>query len=172
MSKTKKLLNFKLITLAICIALSLFGIYNLFFKNRTSKSSNPIVSPATEEEKKQADDNKNKIVQDLAKNKESSAGNNSKKISVTPIVTNTDNGEVNVLINGVFEDDGICTAIFTKDNQEKTKSSTGFKNVSYTQCAPITLEKGFLSPGKWNLIVRYASLNAEGASKKIVFEGI
>lgn len=71
---------------------------------------------------------------------------------------------------GVFEEGGTCTATFVKDGETRSKTSVGFQNSSYTQCAPIDLEPGFLTKGTWSVVVSYASPKAEGASISKNFE--
>lgn len=163
--KNKKLASVILILLVIT-GLILGGFY---YKNRNSdKSLNNDQTinyePATKEEKKQAEDNKDRIVKEQQESNDNPTPSDpNNKISVTPTITNT-TGSVNAYISGIFEEGGECTAIFTKRQTTLTKSSVGFENVSYTQCAPMTLENGFLSPGSWEIKVKYLSSTAEGTS--------
>ncbi|MCA9344957.1 hypothetical protein KC946_03910, partial [Candidatus Saccharibacteria bacterium] len=95
-----------------------------------------------------------------------SAGDNKAKKAVEPIISNSSDRLVTAYVAGVFEDGGKCEAIFTNGSVEKTKQSVGFQNVSYTQCAPLNLEPGFLTTGTWTLQVKYTSNTSSGISDK------
>jgi hypothetical protein len=119
-------------------------------------------SPATKAERKEANDKKDEIVKEQEQKQADTATPNN-KASVKPTITNT-TGSVNAYVSGIFEEGGTCTAIFTKASTTLTKTTPGFQNVSYTQCAPINLETGFLSTGQWTLIVKYDSEKSSGSS--------
>lgn len=119
-------------------------------------------SPPTDDEKKAAD-----AVKDPSQPRtttHSPTQNNSTKKKVKPVITSAESNSVSAYIPGVFEEGGTCTAVFTKNGTTKTISSKGFQNVSYTQCAPINIDSGFLSQGTWNLSLKYTSTNSEGVS--------
>lgn len=124
--------------------------------------------PATPEEKEAAENKKNEIVKKQEEQNQPALPPGTKK-TVTPTITNT-TGSINAYVSGIFEEGGTCTAEFTKDSVILTKASEGFQNVSYTQCAPMNLEQGFLSPGRWNLVVKYSSEKSEGISEKQIIE--
>lgn len=118
-------------------------------------------APTSPVEQKETDDRKDEIVKEQTSQSNSSS---SGKKTVVPTITNADSQSVNSYVMGIFEEDGTCTATFSKNDETKTKTSVGFGNVSYTQCAPMDLENGFLSAGTWKLIVSYSSAKAQGAS--------
>lgn len=141
--------------------------------NDEVKPRTPTVkyAPATPAEKQQATDAKDKIVaqkNNTTTTPDATSTSDGKK-NVTPTITNT-NGSVNAFVAGIFEDGGTCTATFKKDSNVLTKSSTGFENVSYTQCAPIDLGGGFLSAGIWSVTVSYSSSTATGVSASQTME--
>jgi hypothetical protein len=146
-----------------------------WYKNR-STTPEPVAerkptinyAPPTEAEKKEAADNKDRIVKETQEANNPAPTTSSGKKAVTPTITNT-RGSVNAYVSGIFEDGGTCTATFTKDGTTLSKSSAGFENVSYTQCAPIDIT-GFLSSGHWSVTVSYASATAEGSSASQTFE--
>lgn len=147
----------------------------LYLRNRPVKKDvdSPRVptinyAPATPEEKQQVNDTKDKIVADQKNAANTPKTSDNKKI-VAPIITNT-SGLISAYVTGVFEEGGTCTATFVKDGETRSKTSAGFQNASYTQCAPIDLESGFLSKGTWSVVVSYASPTAEGASVSKNFE--
>ncbi|MCX6727360.1 MAG: hypothetical protein NTX11_00915 [Candidatus Saccharibacteria bacterium] len=169
-------------SILILIALVLIGGLvggGLYLRNRNTQktSDSPRVAtinyaPATPNEKQESNDVKDKIVAQQKNNPAPSPGTNPPnegKKSVTPTITNT-NGSINAFVSGVFEEGGVCTATFTKGSSTLSKTSVGFQNVSYTQCAPMDLGSGFLSPGVWNVTVSYASATAAGASASQTME--
>ena len=125
-----------------------------------SDTLNVNTQPATEQEKTETEQHK----KELPSASDTSISTGQKK-TVKPIMTDTSNNSVKAYVSGVFEDGGTCTAVFTKDGKTLTKISTGFEYVSYTQCAPINYESGFLSAGKWTVTVKYSSTVAEGVSE-------
>jgi hypothetical protein len=147
------------------------GIY--FAKSYFHRSTMTPVTPqggnlatATEEEKQQAADNKDRIVEEQ-NNKPQPTQNSPTptpaKKQVTVTITNANKDTVNAYVSGIFEDGGTCTATFTQGSTVVTRTSTGFKNVSYTQCAPIA--PNLPSGGTWSVVVSYSSAAAEGTSK-------
>ncbi len=125
-------------------------------------------APATAAEKKEAEDNKDRIVK-IETQTNNSPSSTTEKTVVNPTITNI-TGSINAYISGIFEKDGTCTAVFTKGSIQLTKTANGFQNVSYTQCAPIGLEPGFLSTGSWTLLVKYNSDKSEGSSDSQIIE--
>jgi hypothetical protein len=164
--------------IGIIIAIGLIG-GGLYLRSRSDKNSSdptkvPTINyaPATPSEKQQAIDAKDKIVAQQKNSTPSSptidTSSNNKKI-VYPTITNT-NGSINALVTGVFEEGGTCTATFTKGSGTLSKTSVGFQNVSYTQCAPMNIEAGFLTPGTWSVVVTYSSTSASGSSTSQIME--
>ena len=117
-------------------------------------------APATTQEKKDAEAHKDSLVEDAQNN--SSQPSSGK--TVQPVITNADSRTISAYVPGVFEDGGTCTASFKNGGQSLAKNSSGFKNVSNTQCAPIDLDPGFLSSGTWTVTVSYSSATASGSS--------
>ena len=128
-------------------------------------------APTSPVEQKETDDHKDELVKDQPATTPPAGTSNGKK-AVTPTITNADSQSINSYVMGIFEEDGTCTATFTRNGTTRTKTSAGFGNVSYTQCAPMDLESGFLSAGTWQVVVSYSSAKAEGASaaKEIVIK--
>lgn len=128
-------------------------------------SSTKKFSPPTESEKKEADQRKDTIV-----NQPETSSENSNKKKVTPIITYADALGVNAIVPGVFEENGTCTATYTKDENKITSSSKGFQNSNYTNCAPIKLNGALSIKGTWNVTVKYNSDKADGVSEAYSFE--
>jgi hypothetical protein len=169
-SKNKK--KYLIIFSILIVAALLFFLGLFFYKNNSKKQKTTEILPtinyaeATIEEKKQADDNKDSIVK--AQSAPQSQNTSTKK-AVTPIITNT-SGSINGYIAGIFEEGGICTALISNGAKTVELSSSGFQNVSYTQCAPIVISQGLLTTGDWNVILKYSSPAAQGQSSQQVLE--
>lgn len=143
------------------------GAYKFMHRNDvpvTTTERQPTVnySEATAAEKKEADANKERIVKETEE--PAPSGTPSQKKAVIPTITQANPNNISSYVSGIFEEGGTCTATFTKGSTTLTKTSSGFQNVSYTQCAPINIESGFLSPGSWSVKVSYSSDTAQGTS--------
>lgn len=106
-----------------------------------------------------------------------STGGVTQKTKVTPEITYATQErsgqpiEVRGFVPQIYEDGGTCLATFTRGTQSVSKSSTGFKNVSYTTCPTITLARSsFPSSGDWTLILSYKSATSEGSSQSQVIK--
>lgn len=173
--KISKQNNKKILTICIVFLVAIFALclFYFFFRNDpkeqvVSNDSTVKYEPATNVEKKETQENKDKIIasQKDKNDPNNSAGDNKAKKAVEPIISNSSDRLVTAYVAGVFEDGGKCEAIFTNGSVEKTKQSVGFQNVSYTQCAPLNLEPGFLTTGTWTLQVKYTSNTSSGISDK------
>lgn len=128
------------------------------------------LEPATEEEKQQVDDNKRAIVENDEKNKSNQPPAGTKR-QVSAVITAASVNGINGYVTGVFEEGGTCRAEFTMNGSSFSKTSTGFQNASYTQCAPITTTPAdFPASGKWSVKLVYTSNTSEGASQSQTFE--
>lgn len=161
---SRRLVGFAIVVIVLLIALgfTLAHRRNEAAKDKDAAATNlnsPTVAEKTETEKHK---------DDLANvSPGSDTGNTTpsgQKKSVKPVITDVSDNAIRAYVSSVFEEGGTCTATFTKDGTTLTKTSAGFKNVSYTQCTPIEYENGFLSSGKWSVTVKYNSTSAEGVS--------
>lgn len=145
-----------------------------FLKSDTPNAPAGVkLAPATKEEKKESEDNKDRII---AQQKDSqtqqappagtqSTTNGKKQVSV--VISSVDSNMLSAYVTGVFEEGGTCTATFTQANTVVTRTSSGFENVSYTQCAPIS--PNLPSGGSWSVVVSYSSASAQGTSPAKTF---
>lgn len=168
----------KIIIIVLCtmMVLILAGLAAYWFMRdetpsiTTSDGDTVVLTPATDQEKKQADDNKQNIISQNEKIESSTPAAGAKR-QVTPTITSAGSGGVNGYINGVFEEGGTCTAQFTKGSASFSRSSSGFQNASYTQCAPIAVSPSdFSSGGTWNVVLSYSSTSSNGSSAPQTFE--
>lgn len=169
---SKKKLFFTILTLLIILLITGFIIYKKRSKNTTTAigMETIVYKEATKEERGQAEAVKDEIIK-----KQETLNNNSavtpstQKKPVKPTITNTV-GSINAYVNDIFEEGGECTATFTKNDTTLSRTSKGFQNVSYTQCAPVNLEPGYLSQGSWSVTVKYSSEKSEGISDSQIIE--
>lgn len=122
-------------------------------------------SPPTEEEKQSANDEKEKIIQEEEQQNAPQPTTSNGKQKVTPIISRATSDGISAYVPSIFEEGGTCTATFTKGSTKFTKTSDGFQNASYTQCAPIAVNSSdFSLKGSWSVQVSYSSAKAAGAS--------
>ena len=167
-SSKHPLLLWGVLLVIICV-LAFIG-YLIFNKgqssNLTGQTTEPYVNlePPTEADKQEADQNKENLSQTKQVQESDIPSGNSSQKSVKPTITEATRTSVKAYVAGIFEEGGTCTATFTKDGSTLTKTSEGFQNASYTQCAPINLASDFLSPGKWAVKLTYSSAASAGES--------
>lgn len=172
MLKTKKPRSKKKIALLVAAAVVLLvgGAFAGWYMLKSDEPAAPPgvkLEPATKEEKSETDAHKDALVkqqQDQSAN-DSSSPSGKKQVSV--IITNASADSVNAYISGVFEEGGTCSATFTQGGTTVTRTSVGFANVSYTQCAPITPD--LPNSNGWSVVVSYTSPAAEGRSETLAF---
>lgn len=120
------------------------------------------INPATEEEKRESEQHKDAIVEQ--QNQPAPQPGQKKQVSV--VITSADANSINAYVSGVLEDGGTCTATLTKGSQKIDRTSSGFSNVSTTNCSPIA--PNFPSGGTWTVTVSYSSASAEGKAQTTV----
>jgi hypothetical protein len=136
-------------------------------KRTTDQKDDINSSPPTAEEKAQADAQKDQNISRANDEKAAGQSTSNSKRSVTPVITNKNPGDpvtISGYVSGVFEDGGVCTATLTQNGKTVTATSQGFKNVSTTNCAPISIARSQLPGGTWQVSLSYSSAAAEGTS--------
>jgi hypothetical protein len=117
-------------------------------------------NPPTEEDKQNNEEHKETLKDVPAPSPQSST---STKKTVKPIIVSASNGTLKGFVPEILENDGTCTALFTKDGQTKERTSTGFADVNKTTCRSITYSTSEIGTG-WSVTLRYQSIAAEGVS--------
>jgi Tfp pilus assembly protein PilX len=166
-SKNKKLIF--ALTAIILLAITAFVVFKLV--NKTSNPSKtadgqPVnLQPATATEKSETDARKEQLGNETSP---TTPKNSASSKSSTLTITDANATSVRAYVTGVFEDNGTCTAVATSSGQNTvTKSSSGFQNVSYTQCAPINWDSP-LPAGSWQISVTYKSPTTESTQTKTI----
>jgi len=128
-------------------------------------------APATAAEKKAAEDNKDRLIQEI---KDQANGTPTSQ-TVAPVITELRQGasgadvSVNAYVSGVFEDGGTCTVTATQGTDSITATSQAFANATTTDCAPITIARSkFGKTGDWSFVVSYNSDTSKGQTKASV----
>lgn len=162
-----------LATIIILTAVLGYGTYLLIrhYHNPDTTPTAPSgvkLVPATNQEKKESEQNKDNIVQQQSQNQNSqNQPSSTTKKQVTVTITGANTSSVKAYVTGVFEDGGTCTATFTQGSNIVARTSTGFANVSYTQCSQIT--PNLPTGGTWSVVVSYTSVAAVGTSQAQTF---
>ncbi len=177
-NKTKnKIITFRrraVITSLIVVILAFGGFYllqRLRNEGQTTENTQATadddyinLDPATEEDKKAAERNKQDILENQQTNRP--AGD---KYEVVPVITfageRDGSIEVRSYVSEVYESDGICTITFTKGSEKISRDVEGMKDATYTRCDRVVVPREDFTAGTWNLVVSYTSPSAEGSSK-------
>lgn len=163
----RKLVLIALSTLSILL-LAGFGLAKILDDGSgqgTTAGEDASLKPATSEEKQESESRKEEIVEE--QKSQNSADSSSDIKSVTVVITEANSTGVRGYVQGIFEEGGTCTATATQGPQTITKTSTGFQNVSYTQCAPINWAPS-LSGGSWTVSLSYKSAAASGRTSRAI----
>ncbi len=150
------------------LVLKVSGVFDNSASPTRDESSLPGQSrPATDEEKSQSEDAKEKII-----TKESAANNtpNGNAPSTNPIITSATEEELSAIVTGIIEENGDCIAEYSKGDMKFTRTSKGIQNATNTVCYPIeTNASDFTQKGEWSVILTYKSANTSGVSKPFNF---
>jgi hypothetical protein len=156
-----------LIVLAIGL---IYGGYRLYQSHKTSLSLKTAdgkqvnLSPPTPSDLQANDAHKNALAKQNAQTNTPGTGvSNPSSGALKPstvVITSTSAAGIRAYVNGVFENNGTCTASAVQGVQTYTKTSVGFENVSYTQCAPLNWDTP-LGSGSWTITVSYKSTTTE-----------
>ena len=122
----------------------------------TADGSKVNLSPPTAAEKQASDNAKSAIIQKDEQQSSSSSGSSQASV----VITEVNASGAKAYISNVFENGGTCTFTASQGSQTITKTSTGFENVSYTQCPPVTWALG---SGSWTITVNYTSGTSQGS---------
>ncbi len=152
------------VVLVLLLALIGFGLARDNKNDQSANSSDGNLNSPTSEEKQAADNRKDEIVEEQ---KQQNSSQSSEIKNVTVVITSATSTDVRGYTSGVFEDGGTCSATATKGSQTFSQTSSGFANVSYTQCTPINWSSP-LSKGSWLVNLSYRSTTAQGSTSQTI----
>jgi hypothetical protein len=160
---SSKLKKIAIVVVALAVVAGAGAVVHHFTTDAIKTTPSGVkLTPPTADEKASGDQTKDQIVaKQNATPTPTPISSNGKK-QVTPVISYAGADRLNAYVTGVLEDGGTCTATFTQGTSVVSRTSNGFSNVSYTQCAPITPN---LPAGSWSVVVTYSSTTAEGTSQ-------
>ena len=169
--------NIKYIVIIIILAVLAGGIYYFIHSNQkgnltesdanndsSSQASKVNYDPPTEQDKQEAEDNKQKIV-DKSEQTTTPAGTN-----VTPVITYAGlyDGQIEVggYIPNIFEEGGICSATLTREGSSSVnKSVNAVRGANSVDCPQITISSSDIpTKGAWSVTLSYKSNGYTGVS--------
>ena len=171
--------TYKKILLVVLLVAVLF-ILIVFLNNQSNNqmsTSNPSststainLSPPTEEDKKRAEDNKKNIEirDELVESQKTQSSGTIKP--VTPIISYAGQYgqyvEVGGFVGNLYEDEGICTAQFSKEGVSPfVETVQAIKSANSVDCPVMKAPVNKFQPkGSWNVVVLYNSSSASGTS--------
>jgi hypothetical protein len=138
--------------------------------DKTSTGHDVNLNPPTPQEKAETEEHKDSLAEKEETTTPPAPPTPSGKLAVVPFITfaGQEGGDASVsaYIPGIFEDDGTCTATFTKGTLSHSQQSKGFRDFKHTTCAPITAPRAsFAEGGAWTVILSYSSATASGSSQ-------
>lgn len=174
----KKIKNKKIfiviLLIIICSAVTFIALRNRSKTSTTTSNQGLNIAPPTADDKDRVNSNKEKIIdmEETVKNNSNSA---SGKKLVSPTITYAglfgNNVEVGSFVNGVFETDGSCMAIFTKNKLSFNKIVAAVTSTNSVNCTTVSVPKSeFKELGAWSVIIKYGSQSASGSSTVKNFE--
>jgi hypothetical protein len=166
-----------LVLLSLLIVAS-FVIYALYIKNNddtvVNDSDDSFINyaPATEEERSDADLNKERIVAQKEDTQSAPSPRDvATKQTVTPVFgyiqqSENSNIEANGYISEAIEEGGTCTLELTKDDVRVTTYMQARPSAQSTVCGLLAIDRSKLSPGEWSATIVYSSASYEGTSQE------
>jgi len=153
----------------IIIGSTAYAVYAQSNKDKTKPHKPITYSGPSEQDKKDAQDNKANVAKRQQIEQQAQQQTSSKK-QVTPVITNANqNGQqvtITAYIAGVFEDGGTCTMVASKGSTTVTRTTKGFADATTTSCSPFFIDRSvFPESGVWDIKITYSSSNAEGISQ-------
>ena len=160
-------------TLGISLTLLvLLGLPFYFLSNRkkdiinTSTPSTSGISGPTQNEKQMANDQKQSNINRVNLDQASQA----QIKSVLPLITYTNESkgtyEIGSIVNGIYEDGGVCKLIVKKNALYLSFQESTIKSPKSLECKSFSIPKDkFPEKGQWSVVVEYSSKNAQGTSE-------
>lgn len=181
---TKKRPPLLFIIIGVLLVAGIIGGY-FYIKNKDDRSKADKTGttinyrPATEEEKKQSEDAKDKLVEEQQTQQNSATKddqpNSGRPSTLTPFISYLEqvgpNIEASGYIGGLFEDNGTCTLTLTNGSAKLNKQSKGFKDFNHTSCTPFSFPSSELTKtGTWTVSLSYSSASGSGTSEAKTLE--
>lgn len=170
----------KISVIALAVALfTLAGV--LIYQRMTHNTERPTASssdsetinlnPPTEQEKQDAEDNKQRLIQD--ESTPLPRPSDGSKQTVSPVLgflrqAADKSIEANGYITEVVEANGICTLTLEKGGVKVTQEKQALPDAQSTICGLIKIDRNRLSPGEWKGYLSYSSSKYQGTSTETI----
>lgn len=173
LKNTKKFKYIILFIVLLILAIATFFLYRdrqsdststPTINNSSDQASNVNYDPPTEQDKQEAEDNKQRIIE------KSEQTNSSDNPSVIPAITYAGVYDSDVEVGGyvpnIFEEGGTCTATFTREGSSSiSKTVNAVRGANSVDCPQITLPTSqFPIKGTWSVVLSYKSSSVAGSS--------
>lgn len=159
------------IFVAIIVFMGIIYFFNFREDNNQPKLENDgyiNYSPATEEEKEQADSAKKDIVDRQNGADKTETDSDNEKQTATVVITDAGQYENIIEVRSFIPDyyeDGICTIVFSKGSLEIVKETPAYRDATTTTCTnPLFNRSEFVEAGEWSVYVKYDSAGSSGKS--------
>ncbi len=169
--KNRRLLY--LTVLAIFVLIGSFFVYE-FVHNNNENPTSPVVTndgikyePATEQEKSEAEQNKENIVKQ-DKN-QSSQQTNIRTVDIVISSALQNQSSRNIEVRGyakTFNESGTCILTLTRGIMSVSTSGPATQNVSTMSCGKLTIDRSKLSSGTWVVMLSYQSAGISGKTSQ------
>ncbi|MGI9027262.1 MAG: hypothetical protein ACR2FM_00225 [Candidatus Saccharimonadales bacterium] len=178
MLKNKKTKKVIILVAVVALILVLGAYYFLSNQNNSEKTAEdsdqsqqqPDINfdPPTPEDVQRTEANKEKIIQDKQNSTGGQAPPSGKK-SVKPTITYAgqygDKVEAGAYVSGVFEEFGVCKAIFQKGSEIMNVQVEAVRGANSMDCPVMSVPVNELrQKGSWSVTVSYSSSTADGVS--------
>lgn len=178
MSKIKNTSNKRLLLNMLAVALLLgfsMYVYAQFIKedSRPTVSAPFDLSPASIEDQNESD--KLKEAAANTEKQQTTPPPSGDVRTVQPVIVDVgqygDDIELRSYVSGVVEDNGTCTAIFTKGGLRVSRDVRGSSDATVTQCSRISLSRTeFSEYGAWSVVLNYISSSSSGTTSPTQLE--
>lgn len=177
---TRKAFLAPLIVIILVSIVTTAVVAYFFFKNPDTRSNDKNTtpeetihySPATDSEKKAANNHKQEIVDKETETSNQANNGQVSSLVITDASQYNDAVEVRAYSPSIYEDGGTCTYTFTKNEHTITKTTAAHKDAKTTYCTTLSVPRSeFADSGVWNLEISLVSASGKGtANAKVTLQ--
>ena len=169
-SKNKNSKIIPVIIAAVSVAVLALSLKLWVFNKKDVSTKSTTASVADQKTQKQEEQAESEGAKDTIVKNETQQSQPQTDKTVNPVITSATPSELDAIVNGIIEEDGDCTAQYTKDSTTFSRSSKGIANATNTVCYPIqTNASDFAVKGEWTVTLTYRSEKASGTSATYKF---
>jgi cytoskeletal protein RodZ len=166
----------------VALIVALFALAGVFIYQRSihnnKKSTTPSggseainLNPPTEQEKQEAEDNKQRLIQE--ESTQSPEPSNGSKITVSPVMgflrqAADKSIEANGYVAEAVEANGTCILTLEKDGVKVVQEKQALPDAQSTVCGLIKIDRNRLTAGEWKGYLGYSSSKYQGTSPETI----